>query len=85
MAEGLRRSLKPVIEEITKGAGTRAEREVATVLRGMERGARHEGNLIPAGDTSYLDLVARVFRPPSPQRGIGETGSDPSKPRIILP
>jgi hypothetical protein len=85
VAEGLRRSLKPVIEEITKGAGTRAEREVATVLRGMERGARHEGNLIPAGDTSYLDLVARVFRPPSPQRGIGETGSDPSKPRIILP
>ena len=79
VAEGLRRALKSVIEEITKGAGTRAEREVAIVLRGMERGARHEGNIIPAGDTSYLDLVARVFQ----QRP--NKAQEPSKPLIVLP
>ena len=79
VAEGLRRALKPVIEEVTKGGGTRAEREVAIVLRGMERGARHEGHIIPAGDTSYLDLVARVFQ----QRPGGQ--AEPAKPLIVLP
>jgi hypothetical protein len=62
VAEGLRRALKPVIQEVTKSGGSRAEREVAIVLRGMERGAKHEGGHIPEGETSYLDLVARVFQ-----------------------
>lgn len=78
-AEGLRRALKPVIDEIIKGSGTRAEREVAFVLRGMERGAKHEGGHIPDGDTAYLELVGRVFQqkpqPPTP----------PGKPLIVLP
>lgn len=78
VAEGLRRALKPVIDEVTKGGGSRAEREVAGVLRGMERGAQHEGNLIPAGDTSYLELVARVFRQ-RPQK------SETNKPLIVMP
>jgi hypothetical protein len=51
-----------VIQEVTKSGGSRAEREVAIVLRGMERGAKHEGGHIPEGETSYLDLVARVFQ-----------------------
>ncbi len=79
VAEGLRRALKPVIDEVTKSGGSRAEREVAGVLRGMERGAQHEGNIIPAGETSYLDLVARVFR----QRPA--KGPEPAKPLIVLP
>src|SRR5688572_32898908 len=79
VAEGLRRALKPVIDEVTKGGGSRVEREVAAVLRGIERGAKHEGNLIPPGDTSYLDLVARVFR----QRPQGAKA--PEKPLIVLP
>ena len=62
VAEGLRRALKPVIDEVSKGGGSRAEREVAIVLRGMERAARHEGHLIASGDASYLDLVGRVFQ-----------------------
>lgn len=79
VAEALRRSLKPVIDEVTKGGGSQVEREVAMVLRGMERGARHDGNLIPAGDTSYLELVGRVFqqRPQAPR--------PPDKPLIVLP
>ena len=80
VAEGLRRALKPVIDEVTKGGGTRAEREVAIVLRGMERGARHEGNIIPPGDTSYLDLVGRVFQQQAPQQA-----AEPAKPLIIRP
>ena len=79
VAEGLRRALKPVIDEVTKGGGTRAEREVAIVLRGMERGARHEGDFIPAGDTAYLDLVARVFQQ-RPQQA-----PEPARPLIVLP
>ena len=79
VAEGLRRALRPVIDEVTKGGGSRVEREVAIVLRGMERAAKHEGGLIAEGDASYLDLVARVFqqRPSKAQ--------EPGKPLIVLP
>jgi hypothetical protein len=86
VAEGLRRALKSVVDEVTKGGGSRVEREVALVLRGLERGAKHEGGHIPVGETSYLELVGRVFqqRPPSPLGGSGGTG--PAEPRrIILP
>jgi hypothetical protein len=78
-AESLRKALKPVVEEITKDGGARAEREVAVVLRGIERGARHEGGLIPPGESSYLELVGRVFqhRPQQPK--------PPDKPLIVLP
>jgi hypothetical protein len=77
-AEGLRRALKPVVEEITKDGGPRVEREVAAVLRGMERGARHEGGFIPDGDTAYLDLVGRVFQHrPQPAK--------PAPSALILP
>jgi hypothetical protein len=79
VAEGVRRALKPVIDEVTKGGGSRAEREVAIVLRGMERGAKHEGHVIPPGETSYLDLVARVFRQ-RPQKA-----QEQAKPLIVLP
>lgn len=78
-AEALRQALKPAIEEITQAGGGRAEREVAAVLRGIERGARHEGGLIPDGETSYLELVGRVFqqRPQQPR--------PPDKPLIVMP
>ena len=79
VAEGLRRALKPVIDEVTKSGGSRAEREVAIVLRGMERGAKHEGGLLPEGETSYLDLVGRVFQ----QRP--QSQNPPEKPLIVMP
>jgi hypothetical protein len=81
VAEGLRRAMKPVIDEMTKNAGSRAEREVALVLRGVERGANHHGGHIADGDTSYLELVARVF-----QQGQGRSQpAEPAKPLIVLP
>ena len=78
-AEELRRAMKPVVDEVSKAGGTRAEREVAGVLRAMERGARHEGGLIPDGQTAYLDLVGRVFqqRPKTPKPA--------DKPLIVMP
>lgn len=79
VAEGLRRSLRTVIDEVVKGGGSGAEREVALVLRGMERAARHEGGLIPAGDTCYLELVGRVFQ----QRP--QAAPVPQKPLIVMP
>jgi hypothetical protein len=78
VAEGIRRTLKPAIDELSKG-GSSVEREVALVLRGMERGARHEGNLIAPGETSYLDLIGRVFQ----QRP--KAMPAPPRPRIVLP
>ena len=79
VAEGLRRALKSLIEEVTKGRDSRVEREVSTVLRAMERGARHDGNQIPPGETTYLELVGRVFqqKPHKPQ--------GPANPLIVLP
>lgn len=79
-AEELRRALKPVIEEVTKSGGTRAEREVSIVLRAIERGAKHEGGHIPDGDTAYLELVSRVFQQ-RPQRA----QQSPDKPLILMP
>ena len=79
VAEGLRRAMKRVIEEVTKGGGSRAEREVAIVLRAMERGARHDGGHIPDGDQTYLDLVGRVFQH-KPQ-----AARPPEKPLIVIP
>jgi hypothetical protein len=82
-AEGLRRAVRPVIEEITKDGGVRAEREVAIVLRAIERAAKHEGGQISEGETAYLELVGRVFqqRPQQPRPLI--RGRE--KPLIVLP
>ena len=82
VAEGLRRALKPLIDEVTKNGGSRVQSEVALVLRGLERGARHEGGHIPPGETTYLEIIGRVFqqRPPSPSGG-----SSATKPLIVMP
>lgn len=67
LAEGLRKHIRPVVDEITKSGGSRAEREVALVLRSIERGARHEGGLVEDVPTGYLDLVGRVLQQGSPK------------------
>ena len=74
--EALRRELKAVFDRVGRGGGSRFEREAADVLRGVERGARHEAAGIGNGAVDYLTLVARVLqeRPP-------DTASSP----LILP
>lgn len=80
-AETLRRELKAFLAKIageSGASGTRFEREVAVVLRGIERGARHQAAGIGAGAVDYLTLVARILheRPPDPSLGTS---------RLILP
>jgi len=67
MAEGLRTEIRRVVDEVTKDGGSRAEREIAIVLRGIERGARHEGGIVDEGPTGYLELVGRVLQQGSPR------------------
>ena len=77
--EALRRQLKAYLTTLAgEGDSARLEREVAVVLRGIERGARHEAPGIGDGPLDYLTLVARILqeRPP--------TAAHPSS-RIILP
>jgi hypothetical protein len=77
VAESLRRELKSFLDEIGRGGGSRFEREAAEVLRGIERGARHQTPGLGEGEQDYLTLVARVMqeRPP-----VGQTA-----PSIIVP
>jgi hypothetical protein len=78
VAEGLRKVLKTIVEEVGKSGGSRVEREIAEVLRGIERGATH---VIPEAGvqaTSYLELVARVLQKPAP-------GTAPPSSPLILP
>lgn len=69
VAEQLRKELRQVVDEITKSGGSRAEREVAMVLRGIERGAQHQAGLLENdGPTGYLELVGRVLQQAAPGR-----------------
>jgi hypothetical protein len=69
VAEELRKELRQAVDEVTKSGGSRAEREVAMVLRGIERGAQHQGGFLESeGATGYLALVGRVLQHGSPGR-----------------
>ena len=77
--EALRRELKTYIAHLAgESGGARFEREVATVLRGIERGARHDAPGIGDGPVDYLALVSRILheRPPDATQ---------ASSRIILP
>lgn len=76
VAEALRRELQTFLTEVGRGGGTRFEREVAEVLRGIERGARNTVASLPSGgDRAYLELVSRVLQDrrvrPEPPSGSG--------------
>lgn len=76
--EALRRELKAMLTKIGGDAGSRFEREAALVLRGIERGARHDAEGVGGGAVDYLALVARIIqeRPPDAVQ---------ASSRIILP
>jgi len=65
VSEGLRRELDALLAEVGKGAGARFAGDAAEVLRGIERGARHEAPGIDEGPDGYLALLRRVLPPPA--------------------
>ncbi len=77
VAEALRRELKAFLEQVGRGGGSRFEEEAAQVLRGIERGAKHETPGLGTGTHDYLTLVARVLH----ERPHDSTPA----PTIILP
>lgn len=76
IAEALRKDLRQVVDEVAKSGGSRAEQDVAQVLRGIERGARHEGGLVGDEPAAYLELVGRVL-----QQGVPGAGA---APKVLL-
>jgi hypothetical protein len=66
VGEELRRELKTFLAELGRGGGSRFEAQAAAVLRGIERGARHETDGVGSEAQAYLALVARLLneRPP---------------------
>jgi hypothetical protein len=64
--EALRRELKAFLAEVGRGRGSRFERDAVEVLRGIERGAKHDTPGMGSGAIDYLTLVARILheRPP---------------------
>jgi hypothetical protein len=64
--EALRRELKALLAEVGRGRGSRFERDAVEVLRGIERGAKHDTPGMGGGAVDYLTLVARILheRPP---------------------
>lgn len=81
VGEGLRRQFDALLAELGKGAGAGFGQEAAEVLRGIERGAKHETPGVGDGPTDYLTLLARVL-PPSPAEDKGERTTAAG---IILP
>jgi hypothetical protein len=85
VAEELRRALRVFLSEAAgRGGGSRFDREVAVVLRGIERGASHQVDGLGEGDSPYLSLVRRVLqeRPGSAAESSPAPGND--EPRIVI-
>lgn len=80
VAESLRKEMKALVDDLVTGGGSRAERQVAEVLRGIERGASHEGAAIGDDPAGYLALVARVL-----QQRVVAPAAEPPRPLIITP
>jgi len=80
VSEGLRRRIDGFLAEIGKRGGPGFGRQAAEVLRGIERGARHEApGLADDGPNPYLALLNRVM-PPAAEEKTASPGSP-----IIIP
>ena len=78
-AAALGRDLKALLDEVGRGGGSRFEREAAEVLRGIERGARHDTPAIGDGASAYLAIIGRVVHDASSQP------PRPTAPPLIVP
>ena len=91
-AERLSRALKPLLDDPSAAGGpdapTAGERDLAAVLRCIERAAAGAEAALGDGSRAYLDLMSRMTRPPATAGGAPEPGLDGEagdEPRIIIP
>lgn len=82
VSEGLRRQLDTLLVEVGRGGGARFGVEAAEVLRGVERGARHDAPGLGDAPRAYLELLSRVLPPPG---DAAEPGESVTPSGIILP
>lgn len=83
VAEELRRAIQEVLTELARGEGSRFDREIVGVLRGIQRGARHDApGLADASERGYIELLERLSQV-GPGPGERETAGGESG--IILP
>jgi hypothetical protein len=78
LSEGLRRRIDDFLAEIGKKGGPGFGRQAAEVLRGIERGARHDAPGLGNEPNAYLALLARII-PPPPE----EAPARPASPIIL--
>jgi hypothetical protein len=86
-AQRLVGELRAVLEEISAKVQPRQiERDAPYALRALERGARQAGHVLGGGPTAYLDLVARMLRPPvAAPSGAAVVAPEPGGSGLILP
>ena len=85
-AERLSQELKPVLDDPPAAGGPRAgERDLAAVLRCVERAAAGAEAALEGGSSAYLELAGRLSKPAAgvPETGRREEAGD--EPRIIVP
>ena len=88
-AERLSRELKPLLDDPTAVGGPKAgERDMAEVLRRVERAAAGAEAALGGGGRAYLDLAGRIAQSPTPAAGAPESGPGGEagdEPRVIVP
>ena len=85
-AERLSQEIRPLLDDSPAAGGPKAdERDLAEVLRCIERAAAGAEAALGGGGSAYLELAGRVAKPAAgvPATGRGEEAGD--EPRIIVP
>lgn len=82
LAERLATSLRPVLEEAGRGAGSSFERDAAVVLRRLEDAVRDVRTFDQINRQAFLELLRRVMSPSPEEPSVGET---PDRSRLIVP
>lgn len=82
-AEHLVRELKPRLDAPLEDGGARAgDRDLAAVLRCIERAASEAAAALGGGDRAYVDLVSRLAQASAAARRGRKAGDEP---RIVVP
>ncbi len=82
LAERLATSLRPVLEEAGRGAGSSFERDAAVVLRRLEEAVRDVRTFDQTNRQAFLELLRRVMAPSPQDQPVDET---PDRSRLIVP